>query len=143
MVKLDMNNSMKDRKILNNLRCYPGICSHLVSPLSGGCEITPTASYLVDGEGTVEEEIQGPPVIFWPELKAMLSKKLSAKNLVDNLRWRVGVDSFEAGEAEDTNMATTFMRNSGTSWIKCGTMNTISSCKSEAAPRTKCHFDQW
>nr|CAA39035.1 chicken transferrin receptor [Gallus gallus] len=73
---------------------------------SGGCEITPTASYLVDGEGTVEEEIQGPPVIFWPELKAMLSKKLSAKNLVDNLRWRVGVDSFEAGEAEDTNMAT-------------------------------------
>ena len=53
---------------------------------SGGCEITPTASYLVDGEGTVEEEIQGPPVIFWPELKAMLSKKLSAKNLVDNLR---------------------------------------------------------
>uniref|UniRef100_G1N704 Transferrin receptor protein 1 n=1 Tax=Meleagris gallopavo TaxID=9103 RepID=G1N704_MELGA len=73
---------------------------------SGRCEITPTASYLVDGDETVEEEIQGPPVIYWPQLKAMLSDKLLAKNLGDRLRQRAGLDSFEAGEAEDTNMAT-------------------------------------
>ncbi|XP_052542872.1 transferrin receptor protein 1 isoform X2 [Tympanuchus pallidicinctus] len=73
---------------------------------SGRCEITPTASYLVDGDETVEEEIQGPPVIYWPQLKAMLSDKLSAKNLGDRLRQRAGLDSFEAGEAEDSNMAT-------------------------------------
>lgn len=53
---------------------------------SGRCEMTPTASYLVDGDETVEEEIQGPPVIYWPQLKAMLSDKLSAKNLGDRLR---------------------------------------------------------
>uniref|UniRef100_A0A8C9EU91 Transferrin receptor protein 1 n=1 Tax=Pavo cristatus TaxID=9049 RepID=A0A8C9EU91_PAVCR len=73
---------------------------------SGRCEITPTASYLVDGDETVEEENQGPPVIYWPQLKTMLSDRLSAKRLGDSLRQRAGVDSFEAGEAEDTNMAT-------------------------------------
>ncbi|OXB75640.1 UNVERIFIED_CONTAM: hypothetical protein H355_001284, partial [Colinus virginianus] len=73
---------------------------------SGRCEITPTASYLLDGDETEEEEIQGPPVLYWPDLKTMLSDKLSAKRLGDNLRQRAGVDSFEAGEAEDTRMAT-------------------------------------
>ncbi|XP_015727308.1 transferrin receptor protein 1 [Coturnix japonica] len=72
---------------------------------SGSCEMTPTASYLVDGEAA-EEEIQGPPVIYWPQLKTMLSDRLSATRLVDSLRQRTDVSSFEAGEAEDTTMAT-------------------------------------
>lgn len=53
---------------------------------SGKCEMTPTASYLADDDdATEEEEVSGPPV-FWPELRTLLSDKLSTKHLEDNLR---------------------------------------------------------
>ncbi|NXC47739.1 TFR1 protein, partial [Penelope pileata] len=71
---------------------------------SGKCEITPTASYLVDGDET-EEEVQGPPVLYWPDLKNLLSDKLSTKYLEDNLRRRGSANSFEAGQSEDQEMA--------------------------------------
>ncbi|NXL87193.1 TFR1 protein, partial [Alectura lathami] len=72
---------------------------------SGQCEITPTASYLADGDETEEEEIQGPSVLYWPDLKELLLKKLSAKHLEDSLRQRASEKSFEAGQSEDENMA--------------------------------------
>ncbi|NXI71210.1 TFR1 protein, partial [Anseranas semipalmata] len=72
---------------------------------SGKCEITPTASYLVDGDETEEEEIPGPPVLYWPDLKNLLSDKLSAKHLEDSLRQRANKYSFEAGQSEDESMA--------------------------------------
>lgn len=53
---------------------------------SGNCEMNPTTSYLVDDDETEEEEIPGPPVLYWPELRTLLSDKLSARHLEDNLR---------------------------------------------------------
>ncbi|NXE86406.1 TFR1 protein, partial [Menura novaehollandiae] len=67
---------------------------------SGNCEMTPTASYLSD-DGTEEEEVPGPRVLYWPELRAMLSNKLSTPLLEANLRQRGGRKSFEAGKIED------------------------------------------
>ncbi|KAM9275156.1 transferrin receptor protein 1 isoform 3-T3 [Cariama cristata] len=72
---------------------------------SGKCEMTPTASYLVDGDGTDEEEVPGPPVLYWPELRALLSNKLSGRRLEDNLRQRANKYSFEAGQSEDESIA--------------------------------------
>ncbi|NXK43950.1 TFR1 protein, partial [Chauna torquata] len=72
---------------------------------SGKCEITPTASYLADGDETEGEEIPGPPVLYWPDLKTLLSDKLSARRLEDNLRRRANKYSFEAGQSEDEIMA--------------------------------------
>ncbi|NWH23857.1 transferrin receptor protein 1 [Grus americana] len=72
---------------------------------SGKCEMTPTASYLADDDdATEEEEVSGPPV-FWPELRTLLSDKLSTKHLEDNLRPRANKYSFEAGQSEDENVA--------------------------------------
>ncbi|NXR74266.1 TFR1 protein, partial [Pycnonotus jocosus] len=71
---------------------------------SGNCEMTPTASYFSD-DGTEEEEVPGPPIIYWPELRNMLSAKLSAVRLEANLRQREGKNSFEAGKAEDESTA--------------------------------------
>ncbi|KFO05256.1 Transferrin receptor protein 1 [Balearica regulorum gibbericeps] len=72
---------------------------------SGKCEMTPTASYLADDDdATEEEEVSGPPV-FWPELRTLLSDKLSTKHLEDNLRPRANKYSFEAGQSEDENIA--------------------------------------
>lgn len=53
---------------------------------SGRCELTPTASYLADDDETEEEEVPGPQVFYWPDLRDMLSNKLSTKNLEANLR---------------------------------------------------------
>lgn len=53
---------------------------------SGKCEMTPTTSYLADDDETEEEEVSGPPVFYWPKLKDLLSNKLSAQHLEDNLR---------------------------------------------------------
>ncbi|XP_010192941.1 PREDICTED: transferrin receptor protein 1 [Mesitornis unicolor] len=72
---------------------------------SGKCEITPTASYSVDDDQTVEEEVSGPPVLYWPQLKDMLSKNLSVGGLENNLRHRVSKTSFEAGQSEDETIA--------------------------------------
>ncbi|NXR03049.1 TFR1 protein, partial [Sagittarius serpentarius] len=72
---------------------------------SGECEMTPTASYLADDDETEEEEVSGPPVFYWPELRALLSNKLSARRLEDILRQRASRDSFEAGQNEDENTA--------------------------------------
>ncbi|XP_025926644.1 transferrin receptor protein 1 isoform X1 [Apteryx rowi] len=72
---------------------------------SGRCEMTPTASYLADADET-EEEMPGPSVLYWPEVKALFSKKLSARRLEDNLRRRANRKSFEAGLSEDESMAT-------------------------------------
>lgn len=52
---------------------------------SGKCEMTPTTSYLADDE-TEEEEVPGPPVFYWPQLRDLLSDKLSASHLEDSLR---------------------------------------------------------
>ncbi|NWU19616.1 TFR1 protein, partial [Dyaphorophyia castanea] len=71
---------------------------------SGNCEMTPTASYFSD-DGTEEEEVPGPRILYWPELRNMLSAKLSAKNLETNLRQREGKNSFEAGKSEDESTA--------------------------------------
>ncbi|NWX26672.1 TFR1 protein, partial [Notiomystis cincta] len=71
---------------------------------SGNCEMTPTASYFSD-DGTEEEEIPGPRILYWPELRKMLSAKLSAARLEANLRQREGKSSFEAGKVEDENTA--------------------------------------
>ncbi|NXO21769.1 TFR1 protein, partial [Cisticola juncidis] len=71
---------------------------------SGNCEMTPTASYFSD-DGTEEEEAPGPRVLYWPELRNMLSAKLSTARLEANLRQREGKNSFEAGKAEDENTA--------------------------------------
>ncbi|KAM6127740.1 transferrin receptor protein 1 isoform 1-T2 [Phoenicopterus ruber ruber] len=72
---------------------------------SGKCEMTPTASYLVDDDETEEEEVPGPPVFYWPDVRLLLSKKLSARHLEDNLRQRANKYSFEAGQSEDENVA--------------------------------------
>ncbi|NXQ79848.1 TFR1 protein, partial [Nyctibius grandis] len=72
---------------------------------SGKCEITPTTSYLVDDEETEEEEVPGPPVFYWPELRTLLSNKLSARRLEDSLRQRAVKHSFEAGQSEDESIA--------------------------------------
>lgn len=52
---------------------------------SGNCEMTPTASYFSD-DGTEEEEVPGPRILYWPELRDMLSAKLSTAHLEVNLR---------------------------------------------------------
>ncbi|XP_029883982.1 transferrin receptor protein 1 isoform X2 [Aquila chrysaetos chrysaetos] len=72
---------------------------------SGKCEMTPTTSYLVDDDETEEEEVPGPPVLYWPELRTLLSDKLSARRLEDNLRQRASKSSFEAGQSEDEGIA--------------------------------------
>ncbi|NXJ51410.1 TFR1 protein, partial [Spizaetus tyrannus] len=72
---------------------------------SGKCEMTPTTSYLVDDDETEEEEVPGPPVLYWPELRTLLSDKLSARRLEDNLRQRASKYSFEAGQSEDEGIA--------------------------------------
>ncbi|NXT59974.1 TFR1 protein, partial [Chaetops frenatus] len=71
---------------------------------SGNCEMTPTASYFSD-DGTEEEEVPGPRILYWPELRNILSAKLSAARLEGNLRQREGKNSFEAGKDEDENTA--------------------------------------
>lgn len=53
---------------------------------SGKCEMTPTASYLADDDETEEEEVPGPPVLYWPDLRDLLSNKLSVERLEVNLR---------------------------------------------------------
>ncbi|KAM9279730.1 transferrin receptor protein 1 [Morus bassanus] len=72
---------------------------------SGKCETTPTTSYLVDDDETEEEVVPGPPVFFWPELRTLLSEKLSARRLEENLRQRANKYSFEAGQSEDESTA--------------------------------------
>ncbi|NXT02318.1 TFR1 protein, partial [Jacana jacana] len=72
---------------------------------SGKCEMTPTTSYLIDDDGTEEEVIPGPRVFYWPQLRELLSEKLSAERLQDNLRQRAIKYSFEAGQSEDENIA--------------------------------------
>ncbi|KFQ70868.1 Transferrin receptor protein 1, partial [Phaethon lepturus] len=72
---------------------------------SGKCEMTPTASYLADDDETEEEEVPGPPVFYWPDLRALLSDKLSAGHLQDSLRQRANTYSFEAGQSEDESIA--------------------------------------
>ncbi|NXP08186.1 TFR1 protein, partial [Thinocorus orbignyianus] len=72
---------------------------------SGKCEMTPTTSYLMDDDETEEEEVPGPPVFYWPQLRKLLSDKLSAGHLQDNLRQRAIRYSFEAGQSEDEDIA--------------------------------------
>ncbi|NWU46725.1 TFR1 protein, partial [Dromas ardeola] len=72
---------------------------------SGKCEMTPTTSYLMDDDETEEEEVPGPPVFYWPSLRDLFSKKLSAGHLQDNLRQRATKDSFQAGQSEDESIA--------------------------------------
>ncbi|NXH34737.1 TFR1 protein, partial [Myiagra hebetior] len=71
---------------------------------SGNCEMTPTASYFSD-DGTEEEEVPVPRILYWPALRNMLSAKLSAAHLEVNLRQREGRSSFEAGKFEDESTA--------------------------------------
>ncbi|KAM9007564.1 transferrin receptor protein 1 [Ara ararauna] len=71
---------------------------------SGKCEMTPTASYLTEDE-TEEEEVPGPSVLYWPDLRTLFSGKLSARRLEDSLRQRANKDSFEAGQIEDEKAA--------------------------------------
>ncbi|NXE04839.1 TFR1 protein, partial [Lophotis ruficrista] len=71
---------------------------------SGKCEITPTASYLTEDDETEEDLVPEPPV-YWPELRDLLSKKLSSNRLPDSLRKRVAEKTFEAGQSEDENLA--------------------------------------
>ncbi|NXI13580.1 TFR1 protein, partial [Irena cyanogastra] len=71
---------------------------------SGSCEMTPTASYFSD-DGMEEEEVSGPRILYWPELRNMLSSKLSTAHLEANLRQREGKNSFEAGKVEDESTA--------------------------------------
>uniref|UniRef100_A0A672UI25 Transferrin receptor protein 1 n=1 Tax=Strigops habroptila TaxID=2489341 RepID=A0A672UI25_STRHB len=70
---------------------------------SGKCEMTPTASYLTEDE-TEEEEVPGPPILYWPELRALLSEKLVSYVSV-TYRQRANEDSFEAGQIEDEKAA--------------------------------------
>ncbi|NXU91568.1 TFR1 protein, partial [Xiphorhynchus elegans] len=79
-------------RMQNISRCLDG---------SGKCEMTPTASYLSDDDDIEEEEVPGPRVLYWPDLRDMLSDKLSAPQLEANLRQREGKTSFEAGKVED------------------------------------------
>ncbi|NXG74491.1 TFR1 protein, partial [Baryphthengus martii] len=72
---------------------------------SSKCEMTPTASYLADDNEADEEEVSGPPVFYWPQLKDLLSDKLSATHLEDNLRQRENKYSVEAGQSEDEALA--------------------------------------
>ncbi|NWI92603.1 TFR1 protein, partial [Pitta sordida] len=72
---------------------------------SGNCEITPTASYLSDDDETEEEEVPRPHILYWPDVRAMLSDKLSIQELEANLRLREGKNSFEAGKVEDEGAA--------------------------------------
>ncbi|NXN97841.1 TFR1 protein, partial [Rhinopomastus cyanomelas] len=72
---------------------------------SGKCEMTPTASYLSDDDETREEEVPGPPVFYWPDLRDMLSVKLSDRQLEVYLRRRANKQSFEAGLSEDDDTA--------------------------------------
>ncbi|XP_032553660.1 transferrin receptor protein 1 isoform X2 [Chiroxiphia lanceolata] len=83
-------------RMQNVSRCLDG---------SGKCEMTPTASYLSDDDETEEEEVPGPRVLYWPDLRAMLSDKLSTAQLEANLRQREGKTSFEAGKVEDETTA--------------------------------------
>ncbi|NWU76768.1 TFR1 protein, partial [Onychorhynchus coronatus] len=83
-------------RMQNVSRCLDG---------SGKCEMTPTASYLSDDDETEEEEVPGPRVLYWPDLRAMLSDKLSAVQLEANLRQRESKTSFEAGKVEDETTA--------------------------------------
>ncbi|NWR32215.1 TFR1 protein, partial [Tachuris rubrigastra] len=83
-------------RMQNISRCLDG---------SGKCEMTPTASYLSDDDETEEEEVPGPRVLYWPDLRAMLSDKLSAVQLEANLRQRESKTSFEAGKVEDETTA--------------------------------------
>lgn len=71
---------------------------------SGNCEMTPTASYFSD-DGTEEEEVPVPRILYWPDLRNMLSAKLSVGHLEANLRQREGKNSFEAGKFEDETTA--------------------------------------
>ncbi|KAM6063036.1 transferrin receptor protein 1 [Chlamydotis macqueenii] len=71
---------------------------------SGKCEITPTASYLTEDDETEEDLVPEPPV-YWPELRDLLSKKLSLSRLADSLRQRADRETFEAGQSEDENLA--------------------------------------
>lgn len=52
---------------------------------SGNCEMTPTASYFSD-DGMEEEEAPEPRILYWPDLRKMLSSKLSVSSLEANLR---------------------------------------------------------
>ncbi|XP_069720552.1 transferrin receptor protein 1 isoform X2 [Phaenicophaeus curvirostris] len=72
---------------------------------TGKCETTPTTSYLMDDDETEEEEVPGPPVFYWPDLRTLLSKKLSAQRLESNLRQRANKYSFEAGQSDDETTA--------------------------------------
>ncbi|NWI51570.1 TFR1 protein, partial [Calyptomena viridis] len=72
---------------------------------SGKCEMTPTASYLSDDDETEEEEVPGPHILYWPDIRTMLSNKLSPAQLEANLRQREGKSSFEAGKIEDETTA--------------------------------------
>ncbi|XP_053930291.1 transferrin receptor protein 1 isoform X2 [Cuculus canorus] len=72
---------------------------------TGKCEMTPTASYLMDDDETEEEEVPGPPVFYWPELRALFSNKLSTQHLESNLRQRASKYSFEAGQSDDETTA--------------------------------------
>ncbi|XP_027541568.1 transferrin receptor protein 1 isoform X1 [Neopelma chrysocephalum] len=83
-------------RMQNISRCLDG---------SGKCEMTPTASYLWDDDETEEEEVPGPRVLYWPDLRDMLSNKLSTAQLEANLRQREGKTSFEAGKVEDETTA--------------------------------------
>ncbi|NXE27184.1 TFR1 protein, partial [Ardeotis kori] len=71
---------------------------------SGKCEITPTASYLTEDEETEEDSDPEPPM-YWPELRELLSKKLSSNRLCDSLRERANKNTFEAGQSEDEKLA--------------------------------------
>ncbi|NXC21624.1 TFR1 protein, partial [Corythaeola cristata] len=72
---------------------------------SGKCETTPTTSYLADDDQTEEEEVPGPPVLYWPKLKALFSNKLTSRHFEDSLRQRANKYSFEAGRSEDESTA--------------------------------------
>uniref|UniRef100_A0A8B9ZGE6 Transferrin receptor protein 1 n=1 Tax=Anas platyrhynchos TaxID=8839 RepID=A0A8B9ZGE6_ANAPL len=88
---------------------YRGRMQLAAKCLEGGgkCEVTPTASYLADGDETEEEEVPGPPILYWPDLKNLLSTKLSDSLSHTSFiyRQRANKNSFEAGQSEDENMA--------------------------------------
>nr|XP_012431177.3 transferrin receptor protein 1 isoform X1 [Taeniopygia guttata]XP_030136428.3 transferrin receptor protein 1 isoform X1 [Taeniopygia guttata] len=71
---------------------------------SGNCEMTPTASYFSD-DGMEGEEAPEQRILYWPDLRKMLSSKLSVSSLEANLRQREGKNSFEAGKVEDESAA--------------------------------------
>ncbi|NXX74016.1 TFR1 protein, partial [Urocolius indicus] len=72
---------------------------------SGKCEMTPTASYLADDDETEEEEVPGPRILYWPDLRDLLLNKLSTTRLENSLRQRATKYSFEAGQSEDEDTA--------------------------------------